>query len=130
MNYHARFCNGCREYVCVEDFEDKNVCKKCMNLTMKDTDKDGRYMYERNKSKHWRWAKDKLMQKQKGKCNMCKGSFENLQVDHIWPISRQKDYNGDINAEENLQLLCRSCNLKKGSKLPFDPALKSPNLTI
>jgi 5-methylcytosine-specific restriction endonuclease McrA len=43
-----------------------------------------------------------------GKCQMCE-STENIQVDHIFPIS----LGGDLIALENLQLLCRSCNTFK-----------------
>lgn len=43
-------------------------------------------------------------------CLMC-GSTENLQIDHIIPVSE----NGDTSIE-NLQTLCRRCNSQKGPK--------------
>lgn len=43
-------------------------------------------------------------------CVHC-GATEQLQVDHIRPVSR-----GGDSDEENLQILCRLCNLRKGSK--------------
>lgn len=45
-------------------------------------------------------------------CRNC-GSTTKLQVDHIHPESR-----GGETVLENLQILCKSCNLKKGTKLP------------
>jgi len=47
-------------------------------------------------------------------CNYC-GSTEYLQIDHI--VSVYRCFHGDniykCNVPENLQLLCRSCNLSK-----------------
>jgi hypothetical protein len=44
-----------------------------------------------------------------GACAWC-GSSDDLQVDHIFPLSR-----GGTDDEENLQPLCRLCNLRKGA---------------
>ena len=44
------------------------------------------------------------------KCLKC-GSTEDLQLDHIIPFSE-----GGTTEEENLQTLCKLCNLKKGNK--------------
>jgi len=46
-----------------------------------------------------------------GCCKKC-GSRENLQFDHIVPISK----NGATSVE-NIELLCQMCNLKKGAKI-------------
>lgn len=43
-------------------------------------------------------------------CVHC-GATKQLQVDHIRPVSR-----GGGNDEDNLQILCRLCNLRKGNK--------------
>lgn len=45
-----------------------------------------------------------------GKCAAC-GATDNLVIDHIVPIKR-----GGGHGVENLQALCRSCNIKKHTK--------------
>lgn len=44
------------------------------------------------------------------KCGACT-AVKTLQIDHIIPVSR-----GGDSADDNLQLLCASCNSKKGTK--------------
>ena len=53
-------------------------------------------------------------------CQMCKEEFEydELQVDHIWPFSKKEMFMINISSMANLQLLCKSCNPKKGNRLP------------
>lgn len=46
------------------------------------------------------------------RCVEC-DSYEHLQVDHIHPVSR-----GGTNDRENLQTLCRTCNIRKKDKVP------------
>ena len=46
-----------------------------------------------------------------GQCVKC-GRKENLQLDHIIPVKK-----GGATTVNNLQLLCRSCNLEKGAKI-------------
>ena len=45
------------------------------------------------------------------RCRKC-GSTENLEIDHIYPISK-----GGKTELSNLQTLCRNCNLKKGNSV-------------
>jgi 5-methylcytosine-specific restriction endonuclease McrA len=46
-----------------------------------------------------------------GKCVKC-GSRENLEYDHIVPVSK-----GGSNSARNIELLCESCNRAKGAKI-------------
>ena len=50
----------------------------------------------------------RVLLRDKGRCVKC-GSRENLEIDHVVPLAR-----GGSNRLENLQLLCRSCNRRKG----------------
>lgn len=45
-------------------------------------------------------------------CAYCRSPYE-LQVDHIYPFSK-----GGANHITNYQCLCKSCNIKKGAKIP------------
>lgn len=56
---------------------------------------------------------NELMVSQKGMCVYCSTPLGHFHVDHIIPLSR-----GGDNNDENVQLLCPSCNWKKGNKLP------------
>src|SRR5258708_33623819 len=56
------------------------------------------------------WARDN------GRCRNC-GSAQDLQFDHIIPKSR-----GGSNTAENVELLCRRCNLRKSASL-YPPRL-------
>lgn len=47
-------------------------------------------------------------------CNICSIDVSvKYHVDHIYPISK-----GGKNVAENIQILCPTCNLKKGNKIP------------
>jgi len=58
----------------------------------------------------------KLMTLQKGKCTNCKADLRDTghHLDHITPIDL-----GGAHADENLQLLCPTCNLRKFNKEPI-----------
>lgn len=56
-----------------------------------------------------------LLEKQNRKCNICGGDvMPHGHLDHIFPVSR-----GGAHTISNVQWLCQTCNLKKGSKLPW-----------
>lgn len=54
----------------------------------------------------------RLLENQQGKCNDCDVRAEMFHIDHILPRSR-----GGSDEEENLQLLCPACNLRKGDSV-------------
>ena len=61
-------------------------------------------------SRKYRAHKERVFARDGRTCRYC-GSDDNLQIDHI--ISRKSGGTHDL---ENLQVLCRSCNLRKSSK--------------
>lgn len=59
----------------------------------------------------------KLLVLQKNKCPVCFSDLRKteMHMDHIMPIAL-----GGRNVDSNIQLLCKSCNLKKSAKHPID----------
>jgi DNA-directed RNA polymerase subunit RPC12/RpoP len=55
--------------------------------------------------------KSEVYRRDGGRCVKC-GSRENLQFDHIIPVSL-----GGATSPQNLQLLCQQCNLAKGTSI-------------
>lgn len=70
----------------------------------------------RKRKKSLRYIKglfNKLLHKYNFECQHCGEKEENkLTIDHIHPVSK-----GGDNSFDNLQILCKSCNSKKGSKI-------------
>ena len=56
-------------------------------------------------------VKREVWRRDMGRCTRC-GSRENLEYDHIIPISK-----GGSNTSRNIELLCQSCNRKKADKI-------------
>lgn len=57
----------------------------------------------------------RLMNLQKGRCANCSISLTSgYHVDHIQPLAR-----GGMNTDANVQLMCPTCNMRKGAKDPF-----------
>jgi hypothetical protein len=52
-----------------------------------------------------------VWERDEGRCKNC-GTNENLEFDHIVPVTK-----GGSNSENNIELLCKSCNLKKTNKI-------------
>jgi len=56
----------------------------------------------------------KILQKNNHKCQSCGAGVEDgakLEIDHIKPVSK-----GGTNEPENLQVLCKTCNIGKSDK--------------
>ena len=53
-----------------------------------------------------------ILKRDNYECQYC-GSQTRPEIDHIFPFSR-----GGGNEPENLQVLCKSCNLEKGDSIP------------
>jgi len=60
---------------------------------------------------------DRLFKLQQGKCACCKIDLtkQTAHIDHIYPIS-----SGGTNTDDNIQLLCVSCNCSKHNKDPIN----------
>lgn len=58
-----------------------------------------------------------LISTQKGRCALCRGKLSKLgrHIDHIMPLAL-----GGKNTRRNIQLLCVTCNLRKGAQHPND----------
>ena len=65
-------------------------------------------------SQRWRRVRYEALRRSKGHCECCGATSETtvLHVDHIRPRSKYPELSFDI---ENLQVLCRECNLGKGN---------------
>lgn len=67
------------------------------------------------RGRHLRRDVARLFHLQQGRCVYCAASLEDgYHKDHIIPVSK-----GGTNTCGNLQLLCKPCNLSKGSRLPI-----------
>jgi len=63
---------------------------------------------------------DRIKKAQNELCNICLIDVSvKYHVDHIYPISK-----GGKNAAENIQILCPTCNLKKGNKIPASAEMR------
>jgi hypothetical protein len=59
-----------------------------------------------------------VWQRDAGRCQGC-GSRKDLQFDHLIPRS-----SGGSSSAENVQILCRSCNLRKGATVVDDKGIE------
>ena len=63
-------------------------------------------------------VRERILEQCHYKCVYC-GATENLEVDHIIPLSK-----GGRHDEDNFQILCKSCNLKKGRGVNYETFFK------
>lgn len=92
----------------IMDLEDKERrkferLKHKLSLAQEETSRRRERIPEKVRIAVWR--------RDEGKCAEC-GSKENLEYDHIIPVSK-----GGSNTERNIQLLCEQCNRKKSGKI-------------
>lgn len=87
----------------VEAYIDQSVKRFHRQLNLRQTASDTRYIPQEVRSAVW--------QRCNGKCVEC-GSTSYLEFDHIIPVSK-----GGSNSENNIQLLCRACNLNKSDRI-------------
>lgn len=65
-----------------------------------------------------KFTKDQIKQLydlQKGQCICCKAKLDKYHIDHIVPLAK-----GGTNDIHNIQLLCPTCNVRKGAKDPIE----------
>jgi len=112
-------------------FKDKPICFDCyigitpqiykmsgagdgglINLIFKTVLSSSHNRKKRLPIRNYRSVFKKLQNKYNFSCVHC-ATTENLTIDHVYPV--KLGGSDDIN---NLQILCRSCNSKKGIKIP------------
>jgi stress response protein SCP2 len=87
----------------VEAYIDQAVKRFHRQLNLRQTAGDTRYIPQEIRNTVW--------QRCNGKCVECSSSSY-LEFDHIIPFSK-----GGSNSENNIQLLCRACNLSKSDRI-------------
>ena len=63
-------------------------------------------------------VRERILKLRGRRCAYC-GATEKLQIDHRIPLSK-----GGKHDEDNLQVLCKTCNLKKGNKFALERYIK------
>lgn len=110
---------GCKAY-----YEENKDSVSAMNESWRKSNKEKVRAYSRARKARVRAAEgtwtapdiERLMIEQRGACVYCMVALDaSYHVDHIMPL-----YLGGSNWPENLQLLCKTCNLSKGKKHPDD----------
>lgn len=63
----------------------------------------------------WKKARRQCLERDQHTCVTC-GATDDLTVDHIIPLDRLLKTGGDPYDLNNLRVLCRSCNSRKGAR--------------
>lgn len=108
------------------NFKEKNICSDCawdlipeiysmswggfVHFVFKDCLESNINRKHRRTIKDYKKTFKKLLHKYNFSCVIC-GSKENLTIDHIRPVKF-----GGTDEYSNLQILCKSCNSRKGAK--------------
>lgn len=119
-DYGCRYCPSCMLVLSVDKFAVCNsrrtgyesTCRKCKNKARRPkTDKNSRQRQQRIsiQGRHTNEEWQAVLIKYNHQC-LCCGSVENIQKDHVMPVSMHGTDNID-----NLQPLCATCNNKKGA---------------
>lgn len=94
-------------------------CQKLRNEKFPEKEKTKNHNYRAKKKYNGGvLSKDiipKLRLLQKTRCACCGSKFVRFHLDHIVPLSV-----GGMNSDDNVQLLCQTCNLQKGKKDPVE----------
>jgi 5-methylcytosine-specific restriction endonuclease McrA len=103
VDYHWE-CDNCLEWVSLTGswvyLAGKYICEQCYLEPLRED-----YIDTKHIKKHIR---EELLDD--AECSNCH-TKENLEIDHIYPRSK-----GGKSNRDNLQILCKSCNCKKGAK--------------
>ena len=92
-----------------DKFEQNEFCR---NITGEESYSESDKRDDFYNSPEWKALRIKVFQTYPAMCMRC-GSKEKLEVDHIKPRSKYPELELDF---DNLQILCRTCNLLKGTK--------------
>jgi hypothetical protein len=130
MNGDKNVCNICNKHLFYNDinveYKNKNICIECSEnifskmveeicwipplLFLKGLEYKYFYRYKKKRISLPEYLRKFVLEKYKFICQDC-GLKINLTIDHIKPVK----YGGD-DSIQNLTILCKSCNSKKGSK--------------
>ncbi|PEF62031.1 hypothetical protein COJ93_11660 [Bacillus anthracis] len=121
--YMLKICSKCKQTKEGEEFgKDRSkkdgltsACRECNNRREKKRRENGGDFTQEQKRL--------ILEKYSGICRCC-GSTENLEIDHRLPQSICNPYKASV--EENGWLLCKSCNIAKGTKILFEVITEIP----
>jgi len=99
----------------IEELKAKNIPEKKKIIS-----KTTHWLYD---SDRWKALRYDVFKRFGFKCLACNATNVELHIDHIVPVSKDRSKAFEI---ENLQVLCRDCNLSKSNKHSDDLRFKQP----